>query len=97
MSFSTQRGEGFSTATFTLSREIFREYPDLALLNTVRFIGKQGDIAYEGRIQSFPRSSNPQTITVQCVGWMTYLKQKPMSALIIDRRLGGWSEASTQR
>jgi hypothetical protein len=97
MSFSTQRGEGFSTATFTLSREIFREYPDLALLNTVRFVGKQGDIAYEGRIQSFPRSSNPQTITVQCVGWMTYLKQRPMSALIIDRRLGGWGEASTSR
>lgn len=98
MSFTTQRGDGFGTASFTLSREIFRDWPDLNLLDTVRFIARDGSIAYEGLIQSFPRTNEPQQqITVQCVGWMTSLKWKPMAALIIDRRLGGWAEPSTQR
>lgn len=98
MSFSTQRGDGFGTATFTLNREIFRDYPDLNLMDTVRFVGRQGDIAYEGLIQSFPRTNDPQQqISVQCVGWMTSLKWRPMTALIIDSRLGGWTEPSNER
>jgi hypothetical protein len=97
ISFTTQRGDGFGTASFSLQREIFREWPDLNLLDTVRFVNRDASIAYEGLIQSFPRSSNPQTITVNCVGYMTSLKWRPMGALIIDRRLGGWGDPSTQR
>lgn len=100
ISFTTQRGDGFGTGSFTLSREIFKDYPDLNLMDTVRFVGRQGDIAYEGRVLSLPRDKNqsgPETITVNLVGWMTYLKGRPMNALIIDRRLNGWQEASTQR
>lgn len=98
ISFTTQRGDGFGTASFALMREIFRDHPDLNLLDTVRFIARDGSIAYEGLIQSFPRTNDPQQqITVQCVGWMTSLKWKPMAKLIIDRRLGGWTEVSTQR
>lgn len=98
ITFGTQRGDGFGTASFTLSRDILRDYPDINLLDTVRFVGRQGDIAYEGRIHSFPRTNDPEhQIQVSCVGWMTYLKSEPASDLIIDRRLSGWGGPSTQR
>lgn len=97
ISFTTQRGDGFGTASFSLSRNILKDYPDINLLDTVRFVGRQGDIAYEGRVHSFPKANEPQhVINVTCVGWMTYLKSKPCPALIIDRRLD-WGEPTTAR
>ena len=98
ITFSTQRGDGFGTASFTLTRDILKDHPDLNLLDTVRFIGEQGEIAYEGRIHSMPRTNEPTgIISISCVGWMTYLKSKPCAALIIDRRLGSWGDMSMQR
>lgn len=98
ISFTTQRGDGFGSASFSLSRNILKDYPDINLLDTVRFVGRQGDIAYEGRVHSFPKANEPQhTINVSCVGWMTYLKSKPCAVLVLDRRLSGWGGPSTQR
>lgn len=97
ISFTTQRGDGFGSASFSLSRNILKDYPDINLLDTVRFVGRQGDIAYEGRVHSFPKANEPQhVINITCVGWMTYLKSKPCPALIIDRRLD-WGEPTTAR
>lgn len=99
INFTTQRGEGYATGSFTLNREIFKDYPDLNLMDTVRFVGRQGDIAYEGRVLSLPRDKGQEgeTITINLVGWMSYLKGRPMAALIMDRRVAGWEDPSTQR
>lgn len=98
ISFNTQRGEGFATATVVLSREIFKEYPDIGLLDTWRFISRSGEIAYEGRLQSDPRTNDPEEqITVNLIGWMSYLRGRKCSPLIIESRFNDWGEASTQR
>lgn len=98
LSFSTQRGDGFATGSAQLSREIFRDYPDVSLMDTWRMVSKQDEVAYEGRLHSNPRTNDPQEqIDIALVGWMTYLKSRKIGTLIIDRRLGGWGEPSTQR
>jgi hypothetical protein len=93
----SQRGEGFSTGGAVLQREILRDYPDLNLLDTGRMVGREGSVAYEGRLQAFPRNNSPQTISLNFVGFATYLKSRPVPMLIADRRLGGWDGPSTQR
>lgn len=98
MSFGTQRGDGFTTATLSLSRPILKDFPDINLMDTWRFVGHQGDIAYEGRLYTNPRSNDPEEqLNIQLVGWMTYLKSKKISPLIIDRRLSSWVQPSLQR
>jgi hypothetical protein len=98
LSFSTQRGDGFGTGSLMLNRQIFKDYPDIGLMDTWRMVGRQGDVAYEGRLHSNPRTNDPQQqINVALVGWMTYLKGRPIAPLIIDRRLSGWGEPSVQR
>jgi hypothetical protein len=98
ISFGTQRGDGFATGSYQLPRPIFRNYPDIGLLDTHRLIGKNGEIAYEGRLHSNPRTNDPnQQIDIALVGWMTYLKGRKISPLIIDRRVDQWDDASTQR
>ncbi len=98
LSFSTQRGDGFGPAACTLSRKIFKDYPDINLLDTWRFIGQQGDVAYEGKLHSTPRTNDPaQQIGISLVGWMTYLGNRKISPLYIGSRLGGWIDPSNQR
>lgn len=98
LNFGTQRGDGFATGGYTLSRQIFRDYSDINLLDTHRFIGKNGEVAYEGRLHSNPRTNDPQQqISLALVGWMTHLKGQKIAPLIIDRRLDQWGEPSTQR
>lgn len=98
ISFGTQRGEGFGIATVTLSREIFKDYPDIGLLDTWRFINQSGDIVYEGRLQSIPRLNDPEEeIAINLIGWMSYLRGKKISPLLIESRLSLWGDPSTQR
>lgn len=98
ISFATQRGDGFATGGVQLSRKILKDYPDIQLLDTWRFIGRNGDVAYEGRLHSNPRTTDPQEqIDCNLVGWMTYLKSKEISPLIVHRGTEGWGNASLQR
>jgi hypothetical protein len=99
LNFSTQRGDGFATGGVALARRILRDYPDLNLLDTWRFVSRSGQVAYEGRHQANPRVNDPhQQIQVALVGWMNYLKSRgKISPLIIDRRLSSWREPSMQR
>lgn len=98
ISFSTQRGEGFSTASVTFSRELFKEYPDIGLLDTWRFITQAGDVVYEGRLQAAPKTNDPEEeVTINLVGWMSYLRGKKISPLIVDCRLSSWGDSSLQR
>lgn len=98
LTFGTQRGDGFATGTLTLAREIFKDYPDVGLLDTWRYVNKAGDVIYEGRLASNPRSTRPaEQIDVKLVGWMTYLRSRKVSPLIVDRSLEGWGGPSNQR
>jgi hypothetical protein len=98
MSFSTSRGNGFANGSVQLNRQIFRDYPDVNLLDTWRFVGRQGDIAYEARLHSDPRTNSPsETLNVELVGWSSYLKSRKVSPLIIDRRVNGWQGPSNSR
>lgn len=98
LGFSCQRGDGFGPASLTLSRNIFRDYPDLNLLDTWRFVSRSGDVAWEGKLHSMPRTNDPnQQISISLVGWATYLKSRKISPLIIDARLNSWTGASTSR
>jgi hypothetical protein len=98
LSFNTQRGDGFGPGGATLSREIFRDYPDINLLDTWRFISRSGEIAYEGKLHSDPRTNDPgEQIDVALVGWMNYLKGRKIAPLVIDSRLSSWGDPSIQR
>ena len=98
LSFSTQRGDGHGTGGYSVARRIFRDYPDIGLLDTHRFIGENGEIAYEGRVQSTPRTNDPQQeIAINLVGWMTYLKNRKVNPLYVDRRLSRWQGMSASR
>lgn len=95
--FSTQRGDGFGPAGCSFSRPIFKDYPDISPLDTWRFVGRNGDIAYEGRLHSSPRGNDPQQqIDVALVGWMTYLKSRRCAPLIVDRRFSSWAPPSIE-
>jgi hypothetical protein len=98
LSCSSERGEGFSTGNVTLFRDIFRAWPDLNLLDTWRMVGREGFVAYEGRVAGLPRqNSGGQSITLNLVGWMSYLKSRAVPMLIIDRRFSGWEEPTMRR
>ena len=97
LNFGTQRGDGFTTGGYRVTRDIFRDYPDLNLLDTHRFVGHNGEIAYESKLHSQPRGNNPKGIDLALVGWATYLKSRPINPLIIDCRTSGWGDPSTQR
>jgi hypothetical protein len=98
-SFGTARGDGFTTGSFGLHRPVLRDYQDVNLMDTQRFIGKDGSIAYEGRLHSNPRTNDPaEQLEMNLVGWATYLRRgRRCAALIIDRRLSGWGDPSMQR
>jgi hypothetical protein len=97
--FSTQRGDGFTTGGVQLTREIFKDYPDISLMDTWRYVGRQGDVAYEGRHHSNPRTNDPQQqIGVQLVGWAaSYLKAYKIDPLVVDRRFSSWQPPGLAR
>lgn len=100
LTFATRRGEGFSEASCTLARDIRGEYVDLSLLGDVTFVGDEGSIAYEGRLQSTPRtfdSAQGHSISPAWVGWMTHAQDRTFSEVYVDRDLSKWGPASVQR
>lgn len=93
ISCGSKIGEGYGASSVTLARQGARTYPDIDEFSTVRHIGVDGEIAYEGRIAATPRSS--RKIEVQAVGWMSHARDTPIpSLLIIDRDLSNWGSAS---
>ncbi len=93
LSFRTQRGDGFADGSMTLRRSVLRDWPDLSLLNTVRFIGGDGQIAYEARIGGISRevSTEGHSITLPLQGWMAHAKAKRFREIYIDRDTSRWT------
>jgi hypothetical protein len=89
-------GEGYGSSNVTLARQGTRTYPDVDEFSTIRHIGEDGQIAYEGRIAATPRSA--RKIEVQAVGWMSHAHDTPIPALlIVDRDMAEWTGASRSR
>lgn len=98
LTFSSQRMQGFATASLELSRRIDRDFVDLHLFDDLQIVGDDGSTAWEGRVAANPRSSDQQqTMTVQCAGWMANAKDRKFSRVYVDRDLNSWGEASRAR
>jgi hypothetical protein len=95
---SSQRGEGYGPGAAALTRQVMKDYSDLNLLDMMRFIGKNGEVAYEGTVHDFSRTNDPiQQFAITTVGPMAMAKFRRFSEIYIDARLAGWGEASIQR
>lgn len=96
ISCGSKLGEGYGASSVTLARQGTRTYPDVDEFSTIRHVGEDGQIAYEGRIAATPRT--PRKIDVQAVGWMSHARDTPIPALlIVDRDMGAWTGASRAR
>jgi len=98
ISHSTQRGEGCGPGSFKLTRETMRDYEDLGLIDTHRFVGKDGSVAYEGLNHDFGRTNDPvQQFLVTLVGWYAATRFRKFSEIYVDRSLANWGGPSTAR
>lgn len=100
VTFGTQQGSGFYTASFTIACPIDDERVDLHLRDDVRIVGSGGDTAYEGFIVDMPRSTDGEgegTITVTCAGYMADTARASFRMVFVDRDLSAWGPVSTSR
>lgn len=89
---------GYATGAVSLSRNISRSYPDLGLYDTIRFVGSDGQVAYEGRGSRYPREATTvHRIAAEAVGWMAHARDKPITFLGLDGRLSSWHNATGAR
>lgn len=93
ISFDTESGRGFSTASVRLDRPTEREYPELGLLNELTLTSATGQTVYQGRAQGIPVSDD---FSFDCDGWASHGEQRAITDLIIDRELGAWGGISSQ-
>jgi hypothetical protein len=98
ITFSTARMDGFKAGSCSLPRRIDQPTRDLALFNMIRFVGAQGDIAYEGRMAALPRESgSPSTWSVQAAGLMSNAKDRRFRMIFVDRDMSQWHEPPIER
>ena len=98
ISFRTARMDGFKDGSCSLPRRIDQPQPDLALFNTLRFVGADGSIAYEGRMAALPRESgSPPTWSVQAAGLMANAKDRRFRMIFVDRDMSQWQDAPLER
>lgn len=89
--FQTSRGNGFADGSFTLKRNVLRDYPDLSLVDTVRFIGGQGQVYYEGCVAGLARETGDgHSLSIPLAGWMSHAKDRRFKEVYIDRDLAHW-------
>lgn len=96
---SSKLMEGFADASCELARRP-GVYPDLGLYDDFRLEGLDGQVAYEGRGDSFPGdvSDDRQRVGVRAVGWMTHARDRPMPPIVyVDRDLARWQSMSAAR
>ena len=98
ISFRTARMDGFKDGSCSCRGRIDQPQPDLALFNTLRFVGADGSIAYEGRMAALPRESGaPPTWNVQAAGLMANAKDRRFRMIFVDRDMTQWHEPPIER
>jgi len=89
---------GYASGGCSLARRIARGYPDLGLYDTIRFVGVDGRVAYEGRGSRYPREAGTQhRITAEAVGWMAHARDKPILFLGVDQDMAAWVQPTAAR
>lgn len=98
LSFSTKIGEGFSSAQMSFARRIDLDYPDLNLVDSVRFLGADGSVAWEGRVSAMPRElGDSHSIGVTLTGWMAHAKDRKFQEIYVDRDLNAWGDITARQ
>jgi hypothetical protein len=99
LAFSSTMPGGFENFSCTLARRADRDYPDLAEFSTVTVYGAGGEIAWQGRLETTPRTSGDQLqITPGAVGWQAALDDEQNARMIyIDCDLTKWQPTTVQR
>lgn len=96
--FGSTLMNGHANGGCTLARHISRGYPDLGLYDTLRFVGVDGRVAYEGRGSRFPReASTVHRISAEAVGWMAHARDKPILFLGVDQDMASWGQTGADR
>jgi hypothetical protein len=95
---STMPG-GYESMDCVLPRRPGADYADLERLTTLRVISNGGSVVGEYRLERTPQTSGDQmSISPSAVGWQAHLDdQKGVSVVFIDRELGSWIGANSQR
>jgi hypothetical protein len=90
---------GFEQMSCNLARRADADYPDLQEFGTVTVYGAGGETAWQGRLETTPRTSGSQLqITPGAVGWQAHLDDEQNARMIyIDSDLTKWQPASVQR
>jgi hypothetical protein len=99
LSFQTRRGEGFSSGGATFMHDGRLDRADLQLLSDVAFVGHDGSVAFEGILNSVPRTFDPggNTISPNWVGAMILAQDEPFSEVFVDRQFSGWGDMPLDR
>lgn len=95
LTFSSQRMQGFASASIDLARRIDRDYVDVHLLDDLKIVGDDGSIAWEGRVTAIPRSvDTAHSLNLQASGWMGHARDRKFTGIYIDRDLSQWQPGS---
>lgn len=99
VSFSSAMPGGFEQCSIALPRKTQLDYPDLGELSTLTIYGATGDVAWQGRIETTPRTSGDHlAVTPGAVGWQAHLTDNQSAREIyIDIDQTHWQSASVQR
>lgn len=95
LTFSSQRMQGFASASVDLARRIDRDYVDVHLLDDLKIVGDDGSIAWEGRVTGIPRSvDTSHSLNLQASGWMGHARDRKFTGIYVDRDLSQWQAGS---
>ena len=99
ITFSSTMPGGFEQASLTLPRKPDVDYPDLTEFSKVTILGAGGQVAWQGRLETTPRTSGDQlAISPGVTGYQAALADNNMAREIyIDCDLTRWQGPSTQR
>lgn len=99
LQFSTTIPGGFEEFSAALIRKGSLDYPDLEPLSNVRVLGAGGQVLWEGRLESAPRSSGDQlAVSPAAVGHQAALEDRAdCTAVFVDRDLSAWVGPSAAR
>ena len=99
VTFSSTMPGGFEQASLTLPRHPDVDYSDLAEFSKVTILGAGGQVAWQGRLETTPRTSGDQlAISPGVTGYQAALADNNMAREIyIDCDVTRWQVPSTQR
>ena len=98
LTFSSTMPGGFEQAGLTLPRQPGLDYSDLTEFSKVTILGAGGEIAWQGRLETMPRTSGAQlSITPGITGYQAALADNNAAREIyIDCALTQWGSSSAQ-